>query len=357
MELTGHLMYLQIAGIFGWSSTPAAFQVITRAIQWELKHLLHSRILMYVEDIIGVCFAKDIVCDLAVTRNVCSLPYSVPKRVNSRLLGSIAIADDKPETGTRVDILGYTVDLTTHSVIIAKKNFLNTIYGFLEVDLTAPISLTEAQRLASWDSRYGKICRVMRRFVGALHRLTVGRTSHHATFDLTEKAKVAIRCWRAMLALIRFTETRFSRTMESFGNSAPCYAEEFDASLSGAGILWYRRLPTGAEECLGGSAVSLSCLGFGDDSSYQNICEFIRSILGIIGLLKLRKDYIELRGDSISALTWAHLERYRGSLVTNAAMVFTSLCIASEVDVKVATHIPGKENCRGWVTQRKVSRQ
>ena len=138
MELTGDLMYLQIAGIFGWSSTPAAFQVITRAIQWELKHLLHSRILMYVEDIIGVCFAKDIVCDLAVTRNVCS-----------RLLGSIAVADDKPETGTRVDILGYTVDLTTHSVIIAKKNFLNTIYGFLEVDLTAPISLTEAQRLAS----------------------------------------------------------------------------------------------------------------------------------------------------------------------------------------------------------------
>ena len=27
-------------------------------------------------------------------------------------------------------------------------------------------------------------------------------------------------------------------------------------------------------------------------------------------------------------------------------MVFTSLCIASEADVKVATHIPGQENFR-----------
>ena len=32
MLLTGDLVYLQIAGIFGWAGTPAAFQVVTRAI-------------------------------------------------------------------------------------------------------------------------------------------------------------------------------------------------------------------------------------------------------------------------------------------------------------------------------------
>ena len=42
MELTGDLIYLQICGIFGWSSTPAAFQVVTRALKWEFKSLIKS---------------------------------------------------------------------------------------------------------------------------------------------------------------------------------------------------------------------------------------------------------------------------------------------------------------------------
>jgi hypothetical protein len=54
MQLTGDRVYLQIAGIFVWSGTPAAFQVVTRAIAWEMKHALKSRTLMYVDDIIGV---------------------------------------------------------------------------------------------------------------------------------------------------------------------------------------------------------------------------------------------------------------------------------------------------------------
>ena len=32
MEVTGNLVYLQIAGIFGWVCTPAAFQVVTMGI-------------------------------------------------------------------------------------------------------------------------------------------------------------------------------------------------------------------------------------------------------------------------------------------------------------------------------------
>ena len=54
MLLTGDLVYLQIAGIFGWAGTPAAFQVVTQAIAWELQSRLQSRTVMYVDDIIGV---------------------------------------------------------------------------------------------------------------------------------------------------------------------------------------------------------------------------------------------------------------------------------------------------------------
>jgi hypothetical protein len=39
MLLSEDRVYFQLAGIFGWSGTPAAFQVVTRAITWELTRL------------------------------------------------------------------------------------------------------------------------------------------------------------------------------------------------------------------------------------------------------------------------------------------------------------------------------
>ena len=36
MLLTNELLYLQLAGIFGWAGTPAAFQVVTRVILWDV---------------------------------------------------------------------------------------------------------------------------------------------------------------------------------------------------------------------------------------------------------------------------------------------------------------------------------
>ena len=336
MEITGDLVYLQIAGIFGWACTPAAFQTVTRAIKWELSHTLKSSVEMYVDDIIGVCFEADMVKDLARAREVCTA-----------LLGSSAVADDKTESGRRLDIIGFTVDLDRMRVSISKKNFLNTLYGFLSVDLEHSISLRVAQRLASWGSRYGSICRAMRPFSAALHRMSAGRVARMSTFAVSHEAKMAIRLWRAMLVLVRFDEERYSRPMQSFVNSTSEYIVEFDASLQGVGILWCKRID-GAEVCLGGSAVSLSSLGFEDDSSYQNLCEFIGATLGLIGLsiLGIRSVDVAMRGDSVSALTWVSTERYRGSNVSNASMVFTMLCIRQELVVKESVHIPGCDNSK-----------
>lgn len=142
MLLTRDLVYFQIAGIFGWSGTPAAFQVVTRAISWELKHAAKSSTLMYVDDIVGVCFAVDLTADLALTRDICT-----------SLLGSGSVADDKTEHGTRLDIIGYTVDLSTERVLIARKNFLTALHGFISTDVHRRINLRTAQRLASWGTR------------------------------------------------------------------------------------------------------------------------------------------------------------------------------------------------------------
>ena len=336
MEVTGDLVYLQIVGIFGWACTPAAFQTVTRAIKWELSHILKSSVEMYVDDIIGVCFQDDIAEDLERTKAVCT-----------DLLGSLAVADDKTEMGRRLDIIGYTVDLDLMRVTISRKNFLNTLYGFMTIDLEVPISLRVAQRLASWGSRYGSICRAMRPFSGALHRMAAGRTARMSTFIINDEAKLAIRLWRTMLVLVRFDEDRYSRPMQSFVDTTPEYIVEFDASLTGVGVLWFQRV-NGTEVCLGGSAVSLYGLGFKDDSSYQNLCEFIGATLGLIGLVKLglRGVDVAMRGDSVSALTWVSTERYRGSNVSNASMVFTTLCITGELVVKESMHISGSDNSK-----------
>ena len=118
-----------------------------------------------------------------------------------------------------------------------------------------------------------------------------------------------------MLYLVSFDEQLYTRRMESFLPETLKYVVEFDTSLSGAGILWYRRQADGTEMVLGGGAVSLRGLGFGSDSSFQCSAEYIGCILGMVGLalLGVRDADIEIRGDSVAALTWAETERPRGA--------------------------------------------
>jgi hypothetical protein len=63
-------------------------------------------------------------------------------------------------------------------------------------------------------------------------------------------------------------------------------------------------------------------VAFGTDSSYQNLSEYIGAILAVMGqvMLGLSGQRLALRGDSVTALTWAVTERSRGDIVTNAAL-------------------------------------
>ena len=284
---------------------------------------------MYVDDIVGICMVQDLESDLARTRDVCT-----------GLLGPYAVADDKTESGRRIEVIGYVVDLDTQRVLIARKNFLNALHGFINVAVEGMMTLRMAQRLASWASRYGKICRVMRPFCGALNRLITGRTEIHASFPLPVEARIAIKCWQAILCLVKYKEKSFTRTLESFAPSLPLIVAEFDSSLSGAGLIWYQRAD-GAEVARGVCAFDLTFLRFGGDSSFQNLSEFIGAILAVVGhvILGYKGQSLALRGDSVTALTWAITERPRGAIVTNAAMIWTLLCIAADIDIREMTHI------------------
>ena len=156
MLLTGdNMVYFQLAGSSGWSGTPAAFQVVTRAITWELRHALQSSTVMYVDDIIGVCFADALELDLAIARAICT-----------NLLGPGAVTDDKTEHGVRLDVIGYTLDLTQERVLIARKNFLTALHGFISTDVTQRLNLKAVQRLASWERGMGRYAASCVPFVG-----------------------------------------------------------------------------------------------------------------------------------------------------------------------------------------------
>ena len=111
---------LFLVGIFGWSGTPAAFQVVTRAIVHELRHALAGKALMYVDDIFGVSLTGGMIkSDMILASAICE-----------DLLGQGAVEESNTERG-RLDVIGYTIDLDEQIVTIADKNVLRALPGFM----------------------------------------------------------------------------------------------------------------------------------------------------------------------------------------------------------------------------------
>jgi hypothetical protein len=330
-----------ICGFFGWTATPAAFQVITRALLFELRRTTKGRVTKYVDDTIGICLRWHLEEEKA--------------RANALftgLLGPKAVAEHKTLAGRRLDTIGYTPDLDKQRLTISQKNFLNTLYGFFSVDVEGMVQVSLVERLASWGSRYATICRHMTVFNRAIYGVIYRRDPRHAlnrsvSVRLTPAAKMAIRMWRATLCALHLDESRFARSFESFRTHAVAPITcEFDSSLEGSGNLIYQRLASGEETRLGGARVSLRSLNFKDDSSHQNTAEFIGVILTIVTMVRLgiKVDLINIRGDSITALTWATEERFRSDLVTNAATAFVLLLVAMGIEIVSQTHLSKDDN-------------
>ena len=72
MELSDDLLIFFLSGDFGWSCTPNAFQIISRALLFALRLLLVGSVLIYVDDLMGVCWSKDLQSELAKSRLLCT---------------------------------------------------------------------------------------------------------------------------------------------------------------------------------------------------------------------------------------------------------------------------------------------
>jgi hypothetical protein len=95
VDLANDKTSISLCGVFGWAPIPFAFQVVTRAINWELKFVLLGVNCMHVDDIMGCRLRKHLEHDLKAAEEVCT-----------DLLGLNAIAKDKTEWGDTLDFLG-----------------------------------------------------------------------------------------------------------------------------------------------------------------------------------------------------------------------------------------------------------
>ena len=341
MEMTGSMVMFFLCGIFGWTGTPACFQVVTRAITFELNKRLQGKALMYVDDIFGVCKRRDLANELAVTRSVCE-----------SILGTNSVEDKKTEIGRRLTVIGYEIDIELRLVAVARKNVLKALHGFLTTDLQAPTTVKSLQKLASWGSRYAEICRYMKPFTKALYSAYAGRRER-AKFKIPQPARVSIMVFRVLLSLTTVLERKFTRSLDSF---EPCFAPwivEFDASLSGIGLLWFHRDNSESTEVLlGGCSLDITSLGFGDDAAFQNTAEFIAAAMGVRGLMAfgdVRNARIEFRGDSVTALTWAMKRVTRSATASNASIFYALQCMSLGVEISNTSHLKAEDN---WMLSR-----
>ena len=353
-EMVGELVVFFGCGMFGWTNMPAAFQVVNRAIRWELKQprVLRGRMTMYSDDMIGVCRAQDAERDMGVARSLCT-----------RLLGDKAVAEKKTEMGRRLTVIGWDIDLDKQLVTISRKNALTALYGYASVDLDKRVPVRIIQRWASWAERYGEICMYMRPFRRVLYGQIQGRLQHTSVV-VSNKTKRVIWLYLALLALTISEEDRFTRSLDSFVQRPATLIIQFDGALSGSGVLWYQTGPSmerygsearPAQALLGGTAVDLRGLDFGSDATFQNCAEFISALVGLMGALVKGWDTRAIRfiGDSVTALSWAANGRFRSDNVMNAATVFAAICATREVHIMSTELRTSEENWECDMLSRK----
>ena len=336
MEMSNDLVMIFLCGVFGWTGTPAAFQVLNRTVKWEINQVIHGVILMYSDDIIGVTLDKHLEKDLQKCKSICT-----------NLLGPDAVEDSKTESGRRLTVLGFDIDLNESLVTISEKNIMRAFHGFMKLDTSKRVNLRMMQQVSSWRSRYSNINVLMKPFVHELYSSYQGRREH-VLFKLQPTTARVIKLFRLFLALTALNEITFSRSLVSFKIRRPTIVVEFDASLKNIGVLYYKRNADGSETPLGGGAASIAQLDFGVDASFQNTAEFIAAVLGISGLVQLgiTPTEVELRGDSITALSWASKTLFHSDLIGNASLVFVMQSLHTKIHVAAVTHLTAADNWR-----------
>jgi hypothetical protein len=341
VELREGLFMFFLGGVFGLTSMPFAFDVVTRAIVWELNHtVLHSSMLQYVDDGLVASLLTEYAGELQLT--IIFL---------QALLGRDAIATHKLECSTdhsdALDFIGWNLSLRYQHVTIARHNALKALYAFASVNTTdsTSVSVKTMQCLASLGSRYGRICKLMKPFVRVLYGSYRGRSDRHVV-SLQPITILVIRFFRVLFVMSALHPTSFSRPFWAFVKCPPQWICEFDASLTGIGIIWFKNTTAGREEAQGYTSVDISSLGFAGLPQFQNVAEYLASLLCVRGLEALGAAGAPamFRGDSMTALHWVQKGSVRSDQAIRAATLWAQYAVARTVVITGVNHLPKELN-------------
>ena len=323
-----------ITGSFGLILLPFVFAVVTRCLLILLLRSLHGKLCSYVDDSMGVCLKSQLHHDICTICEVVEL-----------LLGPDAVEWKKWFFGRKLVMIGWKVDLDSRLVSLSHKNLMKVAYGFTITDLDQPVKVRWVTKLASWSSRYTQILRALHPCTVSLFAQIAGMQNMEATMEWKADARVAVLIWRAALVLLHLYETEYSLPLEFFRVMILAYEVEYDASLTGLGFLLFS-LRDGVRDKLVGCGEVVFPFDCRKESDYQNTCEFIGVLLGLLALAQrgVRNVSLRLCGDSKTSLTWGLDGHFRGKLCLKAALVYILASMLFNIVVIDAVHIPGIDN-------------
>eukprot|EP01034_Spumella_vulgaris_P032726 gene32726-40393_t len=261
-----------------------------------------------------------------------------------------------------MDVLGWHMDLDTMAVTISERNMQKAIYVFFVNNIDETFSLTEVQRISSLASRYSELCPHMRPNVASLYKFENSFSSRKgARRHLCPEQKRDVEMWRAFLCLAKFDSTFYARPMSAFLRAPPTYIINYDASLTGLGVRISKRKPRSDQyHLIAYTSMSLPFTCVGTDSSYQNMCEYVAVLLGLLVLHQLHVPksftYI-LIGDSMSSLSWILRQTTNSAIAHNAHIGLTTTSIYLDAMVAEAFWLSSEDNFVADGLSRGVARK
>lgn len=332
-ELTNGLTMFYHSGFFGHLELPSMFNIINMVCKSELKQRVSGCLEQYVDDFMAVSLTANVPQDMEIVGDFV---------VN--LLGPNALNTKKDVVGRQIVWIGWGINLDTMRVTVSRKNLLKCIHGFFFLDVDKVVSVKEIEKLASWSSRYSLVLRSLKPLSTILHYEHSGLVKRNARKLLSKEAILVVWIWRSFLVLIAVHPVIYSRPILSFKTCPSYFRVEFDASLTGLGIVissiqnhtWtiYRVASVDTPYSLKGN------------SGYQNTMEFIAMVLATCLIYSLGNSDtgVDFIGDSNSALSWAKYERFKHGSSLSAALLFMRVTTTAFININHTTHIAGVHN-------------
>ena len=319
------LALITYTGNFGWQGSPAAYDVIRRAIDRTTRPLLGGAVMSYVDDYIGVAHKSQALADQTSFQDVVT-----------RTFGEGGLNREKSIGPSRsCECIGWVIDLDSVSVFPNEKGIHKLTSCFFGLRLHKRLSRRQFQIMGSLASRYSAAIRGARPFV----RVFFAHCHIRSPVRATSEVKFAVLVWRAITLVLITNPRRLAVPLTDIAQlvTEPDVNLQTDAGPEGLGL----ELRSKCGRTIAFLSYRFPFLAV--ESKYQNIREFLGIVFGmaITWILFPHVKHIAWFGDNTSSLAWAQ-HNYTSSKPAQAAFYFFSwISITSQIRFSSINHIPG----------------